>query len=116
MAKLSESAWNMLSKQMNLEFVASHAYLKAAYWFDDLNYDGIFKYLKVSRADCRKNLKLSDLMVFVLAITSQCEATCQNLLQLNFRTTSGRSLWKFLKPFSTWRWNSSTTTRKYQRI
>lgn len=34
MAKLSENALKMLSTQMNLEFVASHTYLKAAYWFD----------------------------------------------------------------------------------
>lgn len=49
MAKLSEKAWKALSTQMNLEFEASHAYLKAAYYFDDLNYDGIFKHFKV---DC----------------------------------------------------------------
>ena len=61
MAKLSEAAFKALSDQMNQEFVASHAYLAAAYWFDDLNYDGIFNYMKKeSEAERQHGLKLGD--------------------------------------------------------
>ncbi len=47
MTKLSETAFKMMCHQMNLEFLASHTYLRAAYWFDELNYDGIYRYFKV---------------------------------------------------------------------